>query len=366
MKSPKEITVEQWLMRLTQELVDITPEVDDLPLHVISDLINDTEIQAVQDFANKVSITRLGFNDHGPVHMRTVCHNALRMLKLLYNVGIPTSLQREQVGSFDDSVTAVALASFCHDFGMTIGRQDHELYSGILAYNIIDRILQKNLPDERDLMRRVVIRSTAMEGILGHMGTRKIHSTSSGKACIASFNIFASSLSFACPSTPITADSLAKKTSDGITNLSPEITKFLLSATTFENSSKNVERTLNNSAVFPANARLSFFPNSTICTFCQAIYLFVDSKTSFNFCISSVKCDTVDLRFSSLFLRAFILSSRFIISPSNCNISWLSSDTLSFNCSFFISFFFPSISLISRVFDNSSISDCVALASSFT
>ena len=40
MKSPKEITVEQWLMRLTQELVDITPEVDDLPLHVISDLIN--------------------------------------------------------------------------------------------------------------------------------------------------------------------------------------------------------------------------------------------------------------------------------------------------------------------------------------
>ena len=172
-------------MRLTQELVDITPEVDDLPLHVISDLINDTEIQAVQDFANKVSITRLGFNDHGPVHMRTVCHNALRMLKLLYNAGIPTSLQREQVGSFDDSVTAVALASFCHDFGMTIGRQDHELYSGILAYNIIDRILQKNLPDERDLMRRVVIRSTAMEGILGHMGTRKIHSIEAGVILIA-------------------------------------------------------------------------------------------------------------------------------------------------------------------------------------
>ena len=72
MKSPKEITVEQWLMRLTQELVDITPEVDDLPLNVIRDLINDKEIQAVQDFANKVYITRPGFNDHGPVHMSTV------------------------------------------------------------------------------------------------------------------------------------------------------------------------------------------------------------------------------------------------------------------------------------------------------
>lgn len=185
MKSPKEITVEQWLVRLTHEIMDITPENDDLPLRVIRDLINDKEIQTVQDYANKVSISRLGFNDHGPVHMRTVCHNALKMLKLLHNANIPTSLQREQVGTFDDSVTAVALASFCHDFGMTIGRQDHELYSGIMAYNIIDRILMKNLPDESDLMRRVVIRSTAMEGIMGHMGTRKIHSIEAGLILIA-------------------------------------------------------------------------------------------------------------------------------------------------------------------------------------
>ena len=185
MKSPKEITVEQWLVRLTHEIMGITPENDDLPLRVIRDLINDREIQTVQDYANKVSISRLGFNDHGPVHMRTVCHNALKMLKLLHNANIPTSLQREQVGTFDDSVTAVALASFCHDFGMTIGRQDHELYSGIMAYNIIDRILMKNLPDESDLMRRVVIRSTAMEGIMGHMGTRKIHSIEAGLILIA-------------------------------------------------------------------------------------------------------------------------------------------------------------------------------------
>ena len=45
MKSPKEITVEQWLMRLTQELVDITPEEDNLPLHVINDLINNKDFR---------------------------------------------------------------------------------------------------------------------------------------------------------------------------------------------------------------------------------------------------------------------------------------------------------------------------------
>ncbi len=185
MKSPKEISVEQWLVRLTQEIINITPERGDLPLRVVRDLINDMEIQSVQDYANKVAIARLGFNDHGPVHMRTVCHNALKMLKILYNAGVPTTLQQEQVGTFDDSVTAVAMAAFCHDFGMTIGRQDHELYSGILAYNIIERILEKNLPDPADLMRRVVIRSTAMEGIIGHMGTRKIHSIEAGLILIA-------------------------------------------------------------------------------------------------------------------------------------------------------------------------------------
>lgn len=172
-------------MELAEEIIDITPEEADLPLRVVRDLIADEEIQAVQDYANKVSITRLGFNDHGPVHMRTVCRNALKMLKILYNAGIQTSLQRDQAGTFDDSVTAVALAAFCHDFGMSIGRQDHELYSGILAYNIIDRILMKNLPDPADLVRRVTIRSMAMEGIIGHMGTRKIHSIEAGLILVA-------------------------------------------------------------------------------------------------------------------------------------------------------------------------------------
>ena len=70
----------------------------------------------LKDYANTVSITRLGLNDHGPVHMRTVCYNALKMLRIL------------------------------HDAGMTIGRKDHELYSGIISCQIITDILQKIIP----------------------------------------------------------------------------------------------------------------------------------------------------------------------------------------------------------------------------
>ena len=185
MKSVKEMSVDQKLVQLTKEIIELTPEKDELPLKVIEILINDEEVQAIQDYANTVSIVRLGFNDHGPVHMRTVCRNALKMLEILYTCGIKTSLENENAGSFSDSVTAVVIASFFHDFGMTIGRQDHELYSGILAFNMIERILKTVLPESKDLNRRVIIRSMALEGILGHMGTRKIHSIEAGLILIA-------------------------------------------------------------------------------------------------------------------------------------------------------------------------------------
>ena len=86
-------------------------------------------------------------------------------------------------GSFTDSVVAVMIAAFLHDVGMTIGRKDHELYSGIISCQIITDILQKIIPE--DTMRRTIIRSMAMEGILGHMATHPIHSIEAGLILIA-------------------------------------------------------------------------------------------------------------------------------------------------------------------------------------
>lgn len=185
MKSQKELFIEQRLVELAHSLVDKSDDKDQLPLKIIETLVADTEIQAIQDYANSVSITRLGFNDHGPVHMRTVCYNALKMLKILHSCGEKTSLEAENTGTFSDSVSAVAIAAFMHDFGMTIGRMDHELYSGIMAYSLICRLLDKLLPDASQLKRKVTIRSLAMEGIIGHMGTRKIHTIESGLILIA-------------------------------------------------------------------------------------------------------------------------------------------------------------------------------------
>ncbi len=182
-KSQKEIILEEKIQKLVADIVEHSDIDNDLPVRVMKLLLENEEIKAIQDYANTVSISRLGLNDHGPVHMRTVCRNALKMLRILHDAGVETSLVREHSGSFADSVIAVMIAAFLHDAGMTIGRKDHELYSGIISYQIITDVLQKTLPE--DTMRRTIIRSMAMEGILGHMATHPIHSIEAGLILIA-------------------------------------------------------------------------------------------------------------------------------------------------------------------------------------
>jgi len=185
LKSPKEQTIESKILALVDDIVVRFTDGDDLPRRLANILLNSTEIKSVHDYANNVSISRLGLNDHGPVHMKIVCRNALKILRILKEAGVKMSLEQEGAGSFSDSVSAVLLSSLLHDSGMTIGRKGHELFSCIISYSIINDILKQVIPDEKDTARRTVIRSIAMEGIIGHMGTHPIHSIEAGIIPIA-------------------------------------------------------------------------------------------------------------------------------------------------------------------------------------
>ncbi|MCL1837524.1 MAG: phosphohydrolase [Treponema sp.] len=146
-------------------------------------LLMDEELQVAQEYANTVSIVRLGYNDHGPVHMRTVAMNSMIMLRLLRQAGVKTSLEKDGCGDFEDSLAATICASMLHDLGMGVGRQDHELHSAYLAMPTIDRILAEVY--QTDLQKRVMIRALAVEGITGHMGARTIHSLEAGVVQVA-------------------------------------------------------------------------------------------------------------------------------------------------------------------------------------
>ncbi len=175
MKSVKEVATESKIIDKLQGYPVCTK--------LVKILFADAQLQEMQDYANNVSIKRLGYNDHGPVHMRQVAINAIKMLKILNECGIKTSIEKEEIGTFEDSLCAVIIAGLMHDLGMMTGRQDHELMSVILSAPIIDRTLLKLFPN--DIHKRVIIKSLATEAIIGHMSSRKIHSLEAGIILIA-------------------------------------------------------------------------------------------------------------------------------------------------------------------------------------
>jgi metal-dependent HD superfamily phosphatase/phosphodiesterase len=176
MKSPKELSLDSKLRKTLHSLNAGKKAEEGLEL-----LLTDEEIQAAQEYANTVSIVRLGYNDHGPVHMRTVALNALIMLGLLRDAGVKTSLEHDGCGVFEDSALACLFAAFLHDLGMGVGRKDHELHSAYMAYPIIDRLLVHLFREEPGGMaRRVTIRGMAIEAIYGHMGNHTICSLEAG------------------------------------------------------------------------------------------------------------------------------------------------------------------------------------------
>ncbi len=60
MKSPKQLTLEKKIVKTLSGKALAAAEI----------MINDEEIQYLQDYANTVSIKRLQYNDHGPVHSK--------------------------------------------------------------------------------------------------------------------------------------------------------------------------------------------------------------------------------------------------------------------------------------------------------
>ncbi len=173
MKSPKEISLDSKILSMVSGRVLKAAEI----------LVNDEEIQHLQDYANVVSIKRLDHNDHGPVHMRKVAINAIKMVKLLKEAGIELNIEKEAGGDFDDSMIVVLIAGFMHDIGMSVGRENHEQMGAVLAGTILDRIL--SIIYEGDMHKRVIAKSMITECIVGHMATQKVYSLEAGVILIA-------------------------------------------------------------------------------------------------------------------------------------------------------------------------------------
>lgn len=163
---------------------DLLAELKEFPetRKLMKALMADKELSDLINYANVVAIKRLGYNDHGPVHARIVTKNSIKVLKFLREAGVPTSLEKEEIGTFEDSLNATMVAAYLHDVGMSVTRQEHEWHSVILA----ERFVLKHLPSLYDSNGKVTwLKSLINECIVGHMAAYKINSLEAGVVLIA-------------------------------------------------------------------------------------------------------------------------------------------------------------------------------------
>lgn len=167
-----------------QDLSRVLLERTEGPVHtLLTHLLADDALRHAQAYANVVAVRRLGYNDHGPVHARLVTYNALKLLRLLHEAGVQTSIEQEEVGTYEDAQVAVALAAFLHDIGMGVARQGHETHAVVLCDDKVRHYLGQAVGEGSPTFH--VLRGLVHEGILGHMATLRIHSLEAGVVLVA-------------------------------------------------------------------------------------------------------------------------------------------------------------------------------------
>ena len=137
---------------------------NELALKALKFLEEDQEIQEIIAHGNTLVIGRLNYNDHGPIHSRIASINALTVLQILHSEGIETTIEKEKWGDYRDSQVVVLIATYLHDMGNSIHREQH--YQHVLT--MANPILREFLPTLYSPQRSHRIRASILECMYSH------------------------------------------------------------------------------------------------------------------------------------------------------------------------------------------------------
>jgi metal-dependent HD superfamily phosphatase/phosphodiesterase len=143
-------------------------------------IINDYEVKVLTKMANNVTIGRLGFNDHGPVHSKIVTLNALKILDLLEKGKVVPTIVKEKWGTIEDSRAAIMVSAYLHDVGCTVSRKEHDKLGTSLGEPLARRMLESY-----DSKKAIKLLPFVLEGILCHLGNYPSTSVEGGIISVA-------------------------------------------------------------------------------------------------------------------------------------------------------------------------------------
>ena len=122
------------------------------------------KVQSYLRTANRMAVSRLGYTDHGPVHAEVATWNALKAFDILTQTFNP-NVVAEGVGNMDDAKLVVLAATYLHDIGMVVHRNEH--YQA--AIQLAAPILESKLEDMYDDPAKATdILSFILHGIYAH------------------------------------------------------------------------------------------------------------------------------------------------------------------------------------------------------
>lgn len=141
----------------------------------------DEELAQWWKCANVNVVDRQGMTDHGEVHIRIVANAALKLLRLLADAGIQSSIEDTYGMTADDAEVVVVAASALHDLGIAVHRDDHEQFSISIALSILPRLLRGLYsPAER-----VIVQAETLHAIIAHSWESKCLTIEAGVVKVA-------------------------------------------------------------------------------------------------------------------------------------------------------------------------------------
>ena len=131
---------------------------------LVSNINKNTKLLTFLKSSNINAIDRLGYNDHGPVHVKIVANHALKILRILVNKGVIPSIVKNYNMGIDDAEVVVTLASLLHDIGHVVHRKYHQIFSIFFASQILDELLAGIYDEEK----RDIIKFEVLHAIFSH------------------------------------------------------------------------------------------------------------------------------------------------------------------------------------------------------
>lgn len=100
------------------------------------------ELATLWRSSNVMAIDRMGFNDHGPTHVKIIANLSLKILRIFMEKGKTASVVKDHKLQPDDAEVVVVLGALLHDIGHVVHRENHEEFGIPLATPVIDRLLR--------------------------------------------------------------------------------------------------------------------------------------------------------------------------------------------------------------------------------